>query len=226
VSPQYLYALLDAEPAGPIGVGLAGEPLRIVACDGLFAATGDIAETPGATPEALRGHDAVVRRLAALAHAILPARFGMLTRDDADLCARLTHGSALREALARVAGREQMTLRVYSASAAGPEETHTSPPAGSTPGAAYLAERARRLRLTTDIAELMPLRDALARFVIEERVERHETPPLVASAYHLIARGRAEEYTNAVEAVARGVAGVRIRVSGPWAPYAFAPDVP
>ena len=228
MSPRYLYALLGAEPAAPIGVGLAGEPLQIIGYEGIVAATGDMRAAPTATPDTLRGHDAVVRRLATLADAILPARFGMLATDDGDLRERLARtAGALREALARVAGREQMILRVYSTSPApGREGTPPPPLAGGGPGAAYLAERARRLRATTDIAELESLRDVLARFVIEERLERHDTPPLVASAYHLIARGQASEYTTAVEQAADAAEGMRVRVSGPWAPYAFAPDMP
>jgi hypothetical protein len=227
VSPRYLYALLDAEPAAPIGVGLAGEPLQIIGCAGIYAATGDMREAPTATPDALRGHDAVVRRLATLADAVLPARFGTLATDEGDLRERLARTSgSWPAALARVAGREQMILRVYSRSPAPGREETPPPVAGGGPGAAYLAERARRLRAATDIAELESLRDVLVRFVIEERLERHDTPPLVASAYHLIARGQASEYTAAVEQAAAAVEGMRVRVSGPWAPYAFAPDMP
>jgi len=228
VSARYLYALLDAAPAGPTGVGLAGEPIRIVRCDGIFAATGEMRNAPTVTPEALRGHDTVVRRLADQARAILPARFGMLASDDAELCERLTRAwQPLREALARVAGCEQMILRVYSTAPAGArEEPDPAPPSASGPGAAYLTERARRHRAPTDVPGYQPLRDALAPFVTHERLERHDTPPLVASAYHLIARGTAAEYTATVERAARGLEGVRVRVSGPWPPYAFAPEMP
>jgi hypothetical protein len=226
VSPRYLYALLDAEPEAPAGVGLAGEPLRIVGCEGIFAVAGEMREAPTATPETLRGHDAVVRRLATVADAILPARFGMLATDDAELCERLARTGSLREALARVAGREQMILRVYSSSpASGSKSTPPSPTEHAGPGTAYLAERARQARAMTEIAELTRLRDVLAAFVLEERIEHHDTPPLLASAYHLIARGRASEYATAVDRAA-DADGMRVRVSGPWAPYAFAPELP
>ena len=225
MSPRYLYALLDAEPSAPMGVGLAGERLHVIGCAGIFAATGEMREPPIATPDTLRGHDAVVRRLATLAEAVLPARFGMLATDERELCERLTRTGALREALGRVAGREQMILRVYSTSPASNREQPDPAPATATgPGAQYLAERARQARATTDVVELAPLRAVLASFVVEERVERHDAPPLVASVYHLIARGRASEYTTAVDQAA-SAEGVRLRVSGPWAPYAFAPDL-
>jgi hypothetical protein len=44
----------------------------------------------------------------------------------------------------------------------------------------------------------------------------------VASAYHLVPRERVEEYRAALAAVAETPA-LRVTVSGPWPPYAFAP---
>jgi hypothetical protein len=224
VSALYLYAVLGAAPAGPLGAGLADEPLRLVRCGPIVATAGEMTVSPALTPAALRGHDAVVRRLAALADAILPARFGALATGEADLCARLTQGAdGLREALVRVAGREQMILRVSRASpgtAVPPTEELAAAPGG--PGARYLAERARAQRSAEDA--LAPLRPVLDRFVTAERVERHETPPLVASVYHLLARGSAPAYTAAVERAVRALPEIRVTVSGPWAPYAFAPE--
>ena len=37
MSPLYLYAVIDEEPAEPLGAGLAGEPLRLVRCGELTA---------------------------------------------------------------------------------------------------------------------------------------------------------------------------------------------
>ena len=102
MSPRYLYAILGAAPSAPSGAGMTGEPLRLVECDGLFAAAGEMAETPAVTPDALRGHDRVVQRLAALADAVLPPRFGAVASDDADLCDRIRRApGALREELER-----------------------------------------------------------------------------------------------------------------------------
>lgn len=228
MSPRYLYAILGAAPAAPLGAGMTGEPLRLVECDGLFAAAGEMAETPAVTPDALRGHDRVVQRLATLADAVLPARFGAVASDDADLCDRILRApGALREALARVAGREQMIVRVY---ATDPASAQTATPApgrreASGTGAQYLAERARAQRAAAEVTELAPLRPVFDRFVAAERVERHDAPPLLASLYHLLPRGAAAEYTAAVETGASSLRGVRVTVSGPWAPYAFAPEL-
>ena len=56
-----------------------------------------------------------------------------------------------------------------------------------------------------------------------ERRVRHERPPLLASVYHLVPRESLDAYQAAVTAAARE-AGLRVSSSGPWPPYAFAPD--
>ena len=227
MSPVYLYALLGAAPSADAGPGLAGEPLQLLDCGGgLLAAAGEMRAAPALSPETLRAHDAVVRRLADRTHAVLPARFGMLARDAATLRARLEPAAdGLRDALVRVAGREQMTLRVFvdATAPAAPRDAEGAALPGAGPGARYLAERARAQRAAAAVPELAPLRPALDRFVTAERVDRHDAPPLVASVYHLVVRGRAAAYTAAVEDAARSLHGVRVSVSGPLAPYAFAP---
>jgi len=229
VSPLYLYAVLGAVPSADAGAGLAGEPLRLLRCGEVLAAAGEMSEAPAIAPDTLRAHDAVVRRLAETTDAVLPARFGMIARDEAALCTRLTQAaSSLREALARVAGREQMILRVFRDPApsrsVSPPSADVAAGAAAGPGARYLAERASARRAAAEVPELGALRPVLDRFVTAERVDRHDAPPLVASVYHLLARGEAAAYTEAVEHAAADLHDVRITVSGPWVPYAFAPD--
>ena len=221
----YLYAVLGATPTAPLGEGLAGEALRTLDCGTVVAAVGVMTETPAVSPESLRGHDDVVRRLARSVDALLPARFGALAADDRVLCERLGRAAGdLREALARVRGREQMILRVFADGTGAARAPEIDASVAAAPGTRYLAERARAQRAATEVGELEPLRPILARFVTAERVERHHTPPLVASVYHLVARGASADYTTAVEDAARGLAGLRVSVSGPWAAYAFAPE--
>jgi len=226
VSPLYLYAVLGAVPATPIGEGMMGEALHLVDCGEVIAAAGEIARAPSLAPDALRSHDAVVRRLADVADAVLPARFGTVASDRTELCELLARISeSLRDALAQVAGREQMILRVFADAADAPSPPPvTVPGMESGPGTRYLAERARAHRATAELRELAPLRPVLDRFVAGERVERHDTPPLVASVYHLLPRGAAAAYTAAVEDAVAHLPGLRVTISGPWAPYAFAPD--
>jgi len=46
---------------------------------------------------------------------------------------------------------------------------------------------------------------------------------LLASVYHLVPRESLDAYQAAVTTAARN-AGLRVTTSGPWPPYAFAPD--
>jgi gas vesicle protein GvpL/GvpF len=220
--PVYIYALLGEAPGSPPGDGIGGECVRICRSGGLFAAVGDLPSAPVANAERLRAHDAVVRRLTTMADAVLPARFGSILPDDEAL-SRLVAGRAaeLAGALRLVAGREQMTLRVYGEPVAGGAGDE---PAAATSGAAYLGERLRAERRARAAPEIDWLRPSLATLIAAERVERHHTPPLLASVHHLIPRGRASAYLAALARATGRERPVHVVPSGPWPPYAFAPE--
>jgi gas vesicle protein GvpL/GvpF len=220
---QYVYALLAETPRGDAGAGLGAEPLRFVRVDGVLAAVGDMAAAPAVSPAALRAHDAVVRRLAAEVEAILPVRFGTLLEGEGALAEAIVgRAPRLREALALVAGREQMTLRLFGEAARSADEEPA--PSDLGPGTRYLEARRRQSRRDADVPELAPLRPRLASLVRAERAQRHEAPPLLATVYHLIDRGRAATYLAAVAAGASALAPARAVATGPWPPYAFAPE--
>jgi hypothetical protein len=223
----YVYAVVETH-ARVTGAGLAGEPLRLVPCDDLAAVVGEMADTPAVDARALRGHDAVVRALAAHTDAILPARFGCFVKDETALRDALQpRVRELGEALSLVRGCEQMTVRVYGTDATTPpaDEPAAAEPAGaSRPGTEYLVSRQRERRRAREVPELDPLRPALATLVRDERSQRHRTPPLLASVYHLIARGQAATYQETLTRGAASLGGVRLSASGPWPPYAFAPE--
>jgi Gas vesicle synthesis protein GvpL/GvpF len=228
----YVYAVLAEPPGVAAGVGVRRETIRVTRCGGVFVAVGAMAAAPPVTARALRLHDAVVRRLAARVDAVLPARFGTVFRDRAALARALgEREGALHEALRLVEGREQMTLRLYGEAAQLGSDVRISESRddeGMTEGAddgaggagtRYLARRVR----DRDLPALARLRPFLAGVVVAERVERHAAPPLLASAYHLIARGTSKDYRAEVARAGRALAPLRVRVSGPWPAYAFAP---
>ncbi len=108
MSPVYLYAVLAEAPAGALPSGLAGEPMRLVTCEDVLAAIGDVTSPPGLDAAFLRAHDAAVRRLAAASSALLPARFGSFALDEGQLCEALRPRlAAFREGLRTVRGCEQ-----------------------------------------------------------------------------------------------------------------------
>jgi hypothetical protein len=210
--------------------GIAGEPLRLLACEGLLAAVGEMAEAPPLQAEALRGHDAAVRALAGDA-GVLPARFGSLLRDEEELRRVLApRAPALRAALERVRGCEQMTLRLAWSGESGsnkrtePEpEPETETETGRGPGTRYLARRRAEQEGARAIPEVGRILDAVADLVRDERLESHRRPPLIASAYHLVPREAVTAYRARLDSASARERGLHVTVSGPWPPYAFAP---
>jgi hypothetical protein len=225
VSVLYLYALVGDPLRSDPGRGLRRERLEVLPGRGFHVVMGRMDTPPAAAPATLRRHDAIVRRIAATVDAILPMRFGSVAPDE-DAAARLLTPRAIELAgrLAQVRGHEQMTLRVY-----GPRGASRSHVAGKTaggrsgPGTRYLAER-KRLHDAAAVPELDPIRPLLDDLVADERVQRHDTPPLLASVYHLVSRDRRAQYRTYVTRAAGQLAPYRLTVSGPWPPYAFGGD--
>ncbi len=219
MSRLYVYAVVDEAPATTLGAGLLGEPLRAVGCGPLLVVAGAMDAVPVPSLETVRDHDAVIRRLAATVPALLPARFGSTVADEAALHATITARAAtLRERLARVRGCEQMTLRVYGEPV----------PAPARPAPASGTEYLRQRRAVLDPGEALPaLRPLLARlepFVSDQRYEPHAGSPLLATIHHLVDRAHAHAYLATADA-APALRGLRVRVSGPWAAYAFAGEL-
>lgn len=219
----YVYALLAEAPGAAPGRGLAGERLCVVDVEGVWAVAGTMTSAPPPSAPALRRHDAVVRRLARATDAVLPVRFGTAVAGRAALARALEgRGPSLRRALRLVRGREQMTLRVFGLAAPLPRP-EGAPPDG-LPGTRYLAARLATAVHRRAVPELDALRSGLARLVRAERVERHDAPPLLATVYHLVDRGRSAEYLAWLDRAASHAHPVRLRASGPWPAYAFVPE--
>lgn len=224
MSALYLYAVLRQEPPGALGHGLRDEPLRAVRCGSLVAVAGPVDKAPPIDAASLRGHDHTLRRLADLVDAVLPVRFCTVVDDEIALADLLAPRSEeLGEALELVAGREQMTLRLYGERPLADADPPRSAAADGGPGTRYLTERLRQERRFDATPEVAALRRALAALVVDERVERHDTPPLLASLYHLVARGTGPRYLAALAAARADLGDLVARPSGPWPPYAFAP---
>jgi hypothetical protein len=193
----YVYALVDEPRALPAG-------LEAVALDGVSAIVREVAAAPELATRALQAHDATMRAIGA--PALLPMRFGMVAAGAAELRAQLEPMlRSLRESLALVRGREQMTLRLFG--------ERPSAQTGGGPGTRYLAARRGAL------PDLAPLRRALGELPRAERIELHSAGALLASVYHLVDRGASREYAHAVEEC-----GLPLALSGPWPAYAFAPE--
>ena len=221
MSRVYLYALLSGPPTCETGLGVCAERLRIVATGGLVALVGDVVDAPAPSALTLRAQDAVLRRLATELDAVLPVRFGTLVSDDVALAEALARRQPqLTRALGRVAGCEQMTLRVWG------ESVPAAPAAdlGGGPGTRYLAERRHAQAWAHRVPELDPIRGQLEALVREERAERHDRPPLLATVQHLIPRGAGGRYVEVIDTARAELRPWRVSVTGPWPPYAFTED--
>lgn len=224
----YLYGIAGTGQQEALGSGLAGEPLRRIEHGAVCAVAGEMDAPPRPVRPALTAHDAVVRRLADGLPALLPARFGQSLPDEQAVSEWLAaHGSELAEALTLVAGCVQMTLRVYGDPVASLPAEPPEPPNPETtgPGTRYLAQRRRDAERERSLPEIAPLREALRPLLKAERIERPAAPGrLHATAYDLIARAAAGDYTRLVaEATPALPPGWHVTASGPWPPYAFAP---
>lgn len=236
--PLCVYAIIRRRLSSRALLKVRRADVRQVTAGGVSAVVADCKTPPLPSARALRGHDAMVRRIARAAPAILPARFGTAVSSERALVALLrTWSKDLSKALALVDRREQMTLRVFArtrragegegAREGRPAEAGaaggTGEAGGKGPGASYLLRRAVELG-TAEAPELEPLRHAFASLVAAERIARHDRGPLVLTAYHLIPRGAATAYRSLLRRHAAAL-DHRAVSSGPWPPYAFVPEL-
>jgi hypothetical protein len=213
----YLYAIVEA-PFDATAVDAGGGKLLVVTPQpGLAVVGAEIERPPDVSAEALRAQDAIVRALHDRSTALLPMRFGATATDIGAVTAAITQKAAtLREQLAFVRGREQMTLRILG----GPLAAHRRPLADEGPHAApsgtdYLL--ARRPRVLPP--ELSSIAAPVEPIVRSTRFESGRQAGVAGTVYHLIDRGSALAYRHAI-AKAR-VGDFRVRVSGPSPAYAF-----
>jgi hypothetical protein len=214
----YVYALADERLRKTTLQGHTIEALRV---GGIYALAERTEDVPAVSEENLRAQHAIVIELARRVSAILPARFGSLVdRDELEQIVAL-RGAILHEALELVRGREQMTVRLIGddAVAVAAAEPRTETGAGKR----YL--EMRRAAAGYPLPEAV---DRLAR-ALEPHVAAHRAEPgagtVRAVLYHLIPRGGSAEYRRELERAAPSAAPFSPSVSGPWPPFAFAPEL-
>lgn len=165
--------------------------------------------------DALREQHTIVLALAERFDPLLPARFGSrMTRARLEAAIRAS-AEVVTTALTHVRGRRQMTVRLIGPEA--PERAQKPPVTGTS----YLA--ARRAAHAVP-AEAAPLRQAVASLVVDERVQPGRGG-IRSTLFHLVSREDVERYEQAVEASAARLAPWRAVVTGPWPPFAFAPEL-
>jgi hypothetical protein len=235
--PLSVYAIVDRRlNRRVLSIRANGAGVRFVKAGTAAAVVAECTGPLVPTERALRGHDLVVRRIARVAPAVLPMRFGTLVESARSLVALLDSWSdEVQQALALVDGRYQMTLRLFALVDASAPVKQNGPGGavvdaddvtGATahPGTSYLTRRARAEAVAQSAPELESLRAALAAIVAAERIARHDHGPLILTAYHLIPRGAAAKYRRLLRRHTAALPS-RVVMSGPWAPYAFVPQL-
>ncbi|HXD17205.1 MAG TPA: GvpL/GvpF family gas vesicle protein [Vicinamibacterales bacterium] len=229
-----VYALVSPARRRLRVTGMAGEPLRVMTVSRVSAVIGGMRRVPAPSIRNLRRYAAVVEAIAAEAPAILPARFATTVADREELAFILaSRGATLRRRLRAVRGRCQMTIRLLSPLSESESESDDAPLASrsaiagrarlrlapeATQGTQYLQRRAALAASARAIPGFAPIRAAVRRFVKDERVEKRAG---IVTVNHLIPRAAAPRYLAAVEQAATAN-HLRLMVSGPLAPYAFA----
>ncbi|GFE19003.1 gas vesicle protein [Streptomyces glebosus] len=173
---------------------------------------------------------------------VLPMRLATVYLDDARVRSMLRERGAEFDALlSRLEGHAELGVKVYAdprAAAADPAPATSDGPEPAappvSPGRAYLRQRRARRQTQRDAyraagAVADEVRDraaALARDRVAHRPQQGELAAGVgeniANEAYLVPMDRLREFHRALTVLADGVPGVRIEVTGPWAPYSFA----
>lgn len=223
--------------AGPLTAIAQAVPLDVFGPDELPRRLSE----PAVLEAFARAHHAVVETVAAAAPTVPLPLATLYHGEERARAALLADGSRLLAVLDRVAGRQEWGVKL---SLAGPTPSASpSPPASPCPpppasgptasaagsGRAYLDRvrgrqqaRERFQRAAADAAERVHA--ALHRIAAASRRLRLREAEVLNAAY-LLDSHRARELNDRVAALRRDaglVEGVRIEVTGPWAPYSFA----
>ncbi|MET9887548.1 GvpL/GvpF family gas vesicle protein [Streptomyces sp. NPDC006430] len=181
-----------------------------------------------------RAHHAVVEGLSAHA-TVLPLRMATVYQDDDRAGRALAEQyDAFVERLAQLTAHTEFGVKIYLAPTPTPPDAGPATDAGAatTPGKAYLQRRRAQHNAQEAVyaqaqraAETV---EAIASRYASQRV-RHPaqrgalTGPAenVLNDAYLVPDANAEQFRAAVEEATGAFDGVRVEVTGPWAPYSF-----
>jgi hypothetical protein len=213
----YVYGFVLLDTASRRSMTIARHRIEILPIGGVDVA-GERLDTPPATSEpALRLQHTIVETLGRRCGAVVPARFGsFMPLDELERLLSLRRLD-LQAALRKVQGRVQMNLRIVAPPSAG--HIRSGEPKSGT---AYLS--ARRAALTAPPPPVAAaLTETVRGFLRDERVEVDGQQGRTA-LFHLIDRGDARRYRASIRRVLVPE-GQSLTITGPYAPYAFAPEL-
>lgn len=228
--------------------GVAGAPVRLVGAQGLAVVVSSVPESDfGETAlkarledldwleSVARAHHSVVEAVFART-TVLPLRLATLHLDDnrvRDMLDRRADEFALL--LDQLAGHVEWGVKVYALPPAPgpPAPAAVSAATGASPGRDYLRSRQRRRRSGEDAwraaRDAVLSIDAAARGLAVDRVEHRlqegelATGPgyNVSNNAYLVPRQGGAEFQERLLGTAGNLDGIRVDITGPWAPYSF-----
>lgn len=203
--PLYLFAIVADKPVRAV------RGVELVRAAGAWVAVAR-APVPALSLDAAIEHDRVVRAVANVSDAVLPLRFGMSAESERALVAKLApFRGVIRDALARVRGAVQLTMRV-----GGRELAVDQDALGRGPGARFLAKK----RAAERVPEIDALTAALQPYVRDTRIQRRPVGASFASVFFLVDRDKLAGWRRVVRTTE--IPHVTWQITGPWPPYAFA----
>ncbi|MFE9096245.1 GvpL/GvpF family gas vesicle protein [Streptomyces sp. NPDC007264] len=182
-----------------------------------------------------RAHHAVIEALAAHT-TVLPLRLATVYLDEGRVREMLGEQEpAFTALLDRLADQVEWGVKVYAEVPPGAVATPVDPSAEETdPGRAYLRRRRHQREAREDAwraaEEAVRRTEARARGLAVERARHRpqqgdlarQAGENVANDAYLVPRRLSEEFRDRMLHAADGLPGVRVDVTGPWAPYSFA----
>ncbi|MEU0951300.1 GvpL/GvpF family gas vesicle protein [Streptomyces niveus] len=223
--------------AGDLVALVSSVPHDAFGTDGLRAQMEDIKQL-----EVLaRTHHCVVEA-AYESGTVLPMRLATVYLDDARVTDMLVERAVeFGDLLSRLEGHVELGVKVYAdpreaAAASEAATTATAPgePAVTSPGRAYLRQRREQRRNHRDAyqaagavaAEVTARVGATVRARLAHRPQQGDLAQgageNIANDAYLVEASRVAEFHTALAGLADDVPGVRVEITGPWAPYSFA----
>jgi hypothetical protein len=240
-------AALDSALSGR--TGLHGGSLRTVGTGDLVAVVSSVPHDAFG-PDGLRAQMEDIKQLEVMARThhsvveaayesatVLPMRLATVYLDDARVTEMLAERGAEFDALlARLEDHVELGVKVYAdpreAATAAATARSGAPEAGA--GRAYLQQRRAERRKHRDayqaagaVVAQVPVRvDAMVRARLAHRPQQGDLAPgsgeNISNDAYLVRADRVSEFRTALAGLADDVPGVRVEITGPWAPYSFA----
>ncbi|MEU0405002.1 GvpL/GvpF family gas vesicle protein [Streptomyces sp. NPDC006197] len=229
--------------------GVDGRALRLVESAGLAAVVSSVPsgafgeqglraqlEDMARLEVIARSHHAVVDAAFA-GTTVLPMRLATVYLDDVRVAEMLTaRRGRFLDLLARLDGHVELGMKVYAdaGAVAPPEAEGEAEAVAESPGRAYLRRRRAQRRSAQDLhraaagaaEEAVRVAEGLSRARVVHRPQQGGLAPArgenIANEAYLVPTGEVGRFMAALGASADATPGVRVEVTGPWAPYSFA----